>query len=170
MVLMLRKAAWRAPWVRRTMAIIDAAERRDIDGLAADHTSGPDAARILTGTGVDDGVGHDLDGVLAGDEVDDLQGVLHDAAREHLLTVVAAVHHEGVGEALHDRALGLLEALLLPAAGRVGQEAGILRVGGDVVREGDLADTDVIESPYVEQLDLGGGTGHDGELPGQSPH
>merc|ERR1712100_401712 len=94
---------------------VDTAQRRDIDGLAADHTSGTDAARVLTGTGVHDGIHDDLDRVLAGEEGDDLACVLHDAHSKHLLTVVATVHHQGVGDALHDRALRLLEALLRPA-------------------------------------------------------
>ena len=48
------------------------------------------------GVPVDDGVHEDLDGVLVGEEVDDLKGVLDDAHRHQLLAVVAAVHHEGV--------------------------------------------------------------------------
>jgi hypothetical protein len=45
---------------------------------------------------VDDSVHEDLDGVLVGEEVDDLEGVLDDAHRHQLLAVVAAVHHERV--------------------------------------------------------------------------
>lgn len=48
------------------------------------------------GVPVDDGVHKDLDGVLVGEEVDDLKGVLDDAHRHQLLAVVAAVHHERV--------------------------------------------------------------------------
>merc|ERR1711924_436033 len=33
---------------------VDTAERRDVDRLATDHTGGADAARVLTGTRVDD--------------------------------------------------------------------------------------------------------------------
>ena len=40
----------------------------------------------------------------------------------HLLAVVAARHHDGVGKTLDDGALCLAEALLLPSASRVGKE------------------------------------------------
>ncbi len=40
----------------------------------------------------------------------------------HLLAVVAALHHDGVGKTLDDRALRLAKALLLPPASRVGKE------------------------------------------------
>ena len=38
-----------------------------------------------------------------------------------LLSVVAAVHHEGVGETLNDGALGLAESLLGVTTSRVGE-------------------------------------------------
>ena len=40
----------------------------------------------------------------------------------HLLAVVAALHHDGVGKTLNDGALRLAKALLLPPAGGVGEE------------------------------------------------
>jgi hypothetical protein len=50
----------------------------------------------------------------------DFEGVGDDADGHELLAVVAAVHHEGVGEALDDRALSFSEALLGISAGGVG--------------------------------------------------
>jgi hypothetical protein len=46
-----------------------------------------------------------LDGVLVGQDVDDLEGVLHDAASHQLLSAVSAVLHEGAGQSLNDGAL-----------------------------------------------------------------
>ena len=43
------------------------------------------------------------------------------------------MHHDRVGEALNDRALGLLEALRLEAARRVRHELGRLGLHSDVV-------------------------------------
>lgn len=61
----------------------------------------------------------------------DLEGVGDDADSHEFLSVVTAVHHQGVGEALNDRALGLTEAL------------GGIATGG--VRDVDwLADLDVV--------------------------
>ena len=54
----------------------------------------------------------------------DLEGVGDDADGHQLLSVVAAVHHERVGEALDDGALGLPEPLLGVSAGGVGDVDG----------------------------------------------
>jgi hypothetical protein len=60
-----------------------------------------------------------------------------DADGHELLAVVAAVHHERVGEALDDGALGLPESLLCVPAGRVGDVDGGSDL--DVVAGGVLA-------------------------------
>lgn len=69
----------------------------------------------------------------------DFKSVGHDAHGHELLAVVAAVHHEGVGEALDDGALGLAEPLDGVAAGGVGDVDG-------------SADLDVVAVVCVEKL------------------
>jgi hypothetical protein len=61
---------------------VDAAEGRDIDGLATDDTSRTDTGGILAGASLHDGIGDNLHGVLAGQEVDELESVLDDLDRE----------------------------------------------------------------------------------------
>jgi hypothetical protein len=56
-----------------------------------------------------------------------------DADGHDLLSVVAAVHHEGVGETLDDGALGLAESLLGVTTSRVGEVDGLTDL--DVVAE-----------------------------------
>ena len=56
--------------------LVDTSEGRDIDGLTSDSTSTSDTGRIFTGTRVDNGLKKNLDGVLRGGEVDDLESVL----------------------------------------------------------------------------------------------
>ena len=118
--------------------LVHATEGRDIHSLATDHTGGANAGGVLTGAGVDDGINGDLQGVLVGEEVDDLEGVGDDADSHELLAVVAAVHHQGACEALDDGALGLPEPLLLVASGGVGHKDGALGLDSDVVLEGDV--------------------------------
>lgn len=70
----------------------------------------------------------------------DLEGVRNDADGHELLAVVAAVHHQGVGEALNDRALGLAESLLCISAGGVGDvdwgaDLDVIAEEGDVSQE-----------------------------------
>ena len=50
--------------------LVDAAQRRHIDGLTTDGTSGSDTGAIFAGSAVDDSVNGDLDGVLVGHDVD----------------------------------------------------------------------------------------------------
>ena len=52
-----------------------------------------------------------LEGVLPGQQVDDLEAVLDDPDGQQLLAVVPAVHHQAVDQALHDGALGLAKPL-----------------------------------------------------------
>ena len=56
------------------------------------------SAREKRGTPVDDRIDEDLDGVLVGEQVDDLKRMLDDAHRHQLLAVVAPVHHQRVGD------------------------------------------------------------------------
>ena len=103
-----------------------------------------------------------LEGVLPGQQVDDLEAVLDDPDGQQLLAVVPAVHHQAVHQALHDGALGLAEPLGGVPPGRVGQELGELVLGGDVVLEGHVGHLDVIAVPLPEQLhrrDLGNNRG-----------
>jgi len=74
-----------------------------------------------------------------------------DANSHELLAVVAAVHHERVGEALDDGALGLAETLDGITTGRVGEVDGLADL--DVVGQGNVPDLDVLVAPLVEQLD-----------------
>jgi hypothetical protein len=124
--------------------LVDAAQGRNVDGLTADGTGAADAGGVFAGAAVDDGVDGDLDRVLVGHDVDlhpsvglplgspelgsggthDLEGVGDDADGHELLSVVTAVHHEGVGETLDDRALCLSESLLGVSAGGVGDVDG----------------------------------------------
>lgn len=50
----------------------------------------------------------------------------------------------------------LAEALLLVAAGRVGEESRVLALHSDVIFQRDVADLDVIESPTVHDAAIGG--------------
>ncbi len=70
---------------------------------------------------------------LSSQQVDDLEGVLDDAHGHQLLAVVAAVHHHGVGQTLHDGALGLAETLGGITSSRVRQVLGVLLFHGNVI-------------------------------------
>jgi len=111
--------------------LIDPPKRRHIDSLTPDGTSRTDTGGVLTGTAVNDSVNGNLDGVLVGGDVDDGESVIDDTDSHELLSVVAAVHHQGVGETLDDGALGLAETLDGITASGVG-EVGVL-VDLDVV-------------------------------------
>ena len=105
-------------------SLVNPPEGRNINSLSPDGTSGTDTGRVFTRTAVDDGIDGDLDGVKVGEEVDDLERVLDDADGHELLAVVAAVHHEGVGETLDDGALSLAETLGGVTTGGVGDVDG----------------------------------------------
>ena len=70
---------------------------------------------------------------LSSEKVDDLEAVLDDPDCHQLLSVVSSVHHQRVDQSLHDRALGLAEALGGVTAGAVRQKLGELLLDGDVI-------------------------------------
>lgn len=70
---------------------------------------------------------------LSGQQVDDLKGMLDDAHGHQLLAVVAAVHHHGVGQTLHNGALSLAETLGSITSSRVWQVLGVLLLHGNVI-------------------------------------
>lgn len=74
-----------------------------------------------------------------GGKTDDLEGVGDNADGHQLLSVVATVHHEGVGKALDDGAVGLAEALDGIATGRVRQVDGRADLDVVAVEEAMLA-------------------------------
>jgi len=137
----------------QVQGLVDATERRDIDGLTTNDTSGTDTGGIFTGTTGLDGVGQDLERVLVGQQMNDLEGVLDDTDSELLLTVVAAVHHQRASETLDDGAGGLTEALLLVATSSVGNPHLSALLGhGDIVHEGQIGDGDVVIGPLAEKF------------------
>lgn len=73
---------------------------------------------------------------LSRQQVDDLKSVLDNADSHQLLAVVAAVHHHGVGQTLHNGALGLAETLGGITSSRVWQVLGVLLFHGNVILGG----------------------------------
>lgn len=140
--------------------LVDPAQWRDIDSLATDGSLGANTGGVLTRTGVDNGVDENLDWVLVGEEVDDLERVRDDADGEELLAVVATLHHQAceasafrdlwcrgkdtpVNQSLNDGHLRLLELLLGITAGGVREVDGVADL--DVVGQGDVLDLDTVE-------------------------
>ena len=86
-----------------------------------------------------------------------------------LLSVVSAVHHEGVGQSLDDWALCFSESLRSISASGVGDVDGLsdldiitansglvpIRISSALlyVRERDISDFDILVAPFVEQFD-----------------
>lgn len=70
---------------------------------------------------------------LSRQQVDDLKSVLNDADSHQLLAVVAAVHHHGVGQTLHNGTLGLAETLGGITSSRVRQVLGVFLLHGNVI-------------------------------------
>ena len=121
--------------------LVDSSEGRDIDGLSLDTSASSDSGGVFSGTAVADGVDDNLDGVFAGLELDDFEGLSHDSHGLDLLTGVATVEGDSAHHAFDDWAGGLLEGTELVAAGGVGHEdSGLGGVDRDVVFEAGVGD------------------------------
>jgi hypothetical protein len=80
--------------------LVNPPQGRDIDGLTPDGSLGSDTGGVFTGTSVDNGVDENLDRVLVGQEVDDLESVSNDSDSQKLLSVVPSVHHQTVEKSI----------------------------------------------------------------------
>ncbi|EEQ41039.1 hypothetical protein CLUG_05166 [Clavispora lusitaniae ATCC 42720] len=131
---------------------VDSSQRRDIDSLSSDGTGRTDSGGVFSGTRVDNSVDNNLQWVLLGQDVDDLQSVLDDSNSLQLLTVVLTVHHQRVGQSLDNWTLSLSESLGSVSTSSVGDE----HWGSDsnVVNQRNVLDFDIFKRPLVEQLDL----------------
>mmetsp|Transcript_83631 Transcript_83631/g.174930 ORF Transcript_83631/g.174930 Transcript_83631/m.174930 type:complete len:252 (-) Transcript_83631:70-825(-) len=144
--------------------LVHSTEGRDIHSLPSNDAGRTDSGGVLSGAPVLDSIDVHLKGVHVRQEVDNLEGMLHDADGHHFLTVVPAVHHHGAAQSLNDGAESLAELLLLESALGVRQESGGAASVGDVVGEGQIRDIQAGVVPLAEELDLGGldiGGGHD---------
>merc|ERR1719309_1160606 len=90
--------------------------------------------------------------------VNDFKSVFHDPNGHQFLTVVPAVHHQGVDEPLHDRTLGLPEPFSSKPASTVGKVPGILLLHSDVVL-GDMSETDTSSQLHLPKRRICGNSG-----------
>ena len=81
------------------------AEGGHIHSLTTDNTSSTNTGGVFTRSSVGNGLHQNLDGVLLGHQVDDIESLLHNLHGVHLLTSVAAVEHQAVSQTLNERAL-----------------------------------------------------------------
>lgn len=88
---------------------------------------------------------------LACEEVDDLEGMLDDAHSHELLAIVAAVHHHGVGEPLHDGALCFAEPLGSIAPCAMGQVLGVLLFHCNVILGRGAYSQEVCQAPATHK-------------------
>jgi len=70
-------------------SLVDSSERRNVDSLSSDGTTGSDTGGVLSGTGLNDGLKDDVEGVLISEQVDNLKSLLENADSLLLLTVLA---------------------------------------------------------------------------------
>ena len=138
--------------------LVDSAEGGAVDRLSTDGTTGADTGGVFTSASISDSVDEDLDGVLAGEDVDEVEDLL-DLTDSHLfLTVVAAARdHHGTDETFDEGALSLLELLGLVATSSVGN-VHLLVDGGEVqvVSERVVRAGDTFVGPLAEELGLAG--------------
>uniref|UniRef100_A0A6G5A3W5 Putative secreted protein n=1 Tax=Rhipicephalus microplus TaxID=6941 RepID=A0A6G5A3W5_RHIMP len=120
--------------------LVHPAQWRHINGLTTHCASTPNACGVFTRSTVDNGIHYDLQWVLSSKKVNDLKRVLHDLHCKQLLAIVAAMHHHGVGQTLHNGALGLAKPLGCITTRGVGQVLGMLLLHCNVVSETDIAD------------------------------
>ena len=135
---------------KKVDGLVDTAERGDVDGLATDNTGRTDACGVFACTGIDNGVDEDLDWVLVGEEVNDLERGTHDLDGKHLFTSVASVKHECAYHTFHNWAVGFAETHLSIASSSVGKKDFFVD-GSNVVSECKVIDLKILVGPLSEE-------------------
>ena len=107
--------------------LVDSSEGRDINGLSSDGTAGANSGGVFTSTAFSNSVDEDLDWVLAGNDVYDLENLFNNQDSLLFLTVGLSrvtlrpvAEHERVYESLDNGASHFLESFLLVSSGGVG--------------------------------------------------
>ena len=127
--------------------LIHSAQWGHIYSLTAHHTCWTHTCGVFTRTPVLHSIHEHLDGVLVGEEVDDLEGMLDNAHCHELLAVVAAMHHHGAHQALNDGAQSLSEASHLVSALSVGKEQLSRFADGNVVHQTQVRQHHILVGP-----------------------
>lgn len=70
---------------------------------------------------------------LSCEQMNDFKGMLDDAHGHEFLAIVAPMHHHGVGETLHNRALGFAKALSSITSGTMGQIFSIFLLHSNII-------------------------------------
>jgi len=135
--------------------LVDATQRRHVDRLTTDRTRTTDTSGVFTGPAVDDSVRDNLQRILSSEQMDDFKSVLDDTDGHQFLAIIAPVHHQRIGQTLHNGALRLSEPLGGISSGGVGKILGELLFNGDVVGQTDVVDDHIVSAPLIKQLDLG---------------
>jgi len=133
-------------------SLVNPSHWRNVASLSSYGTSSTDSGAVLTWASVHDSANADLNWVLAGHHVDDLESVLNDSHGEHLLTVVSALLHEGVDESLDDVTLSLAESGLVESGRVVWEVLGVLLVKVDVIGESHVFALNLGQVPLAEEL------------------
>ena len=103
--------------------LVYSTEWRNINGLPTNDTTRADTGGVFTSAGVGNGIDEYLNGVLAGEEVNQFHSLLDNSDSHLLFTVVPSTRgHQHVGETFNEGALDFLEPTLLVAASGVGHK------------------------------------------------
>merc|ERR1719186_590408 len=80
--------------------------------------------------------------------------LLDNADSHELLSVVAAVHHQGVHQTLNNGALSLPEPLSSEPSSGVGKIPGVLLLHSDVILQGHVRNLNIVTAPLSEKLNF----------------
>jgi hypothetical protein len=81
--------------------LVDSSQWGDINGLSSDGTTGTNSSGVFSRSTLNDGLEKDLQWVLSGEEVDDVESLSEDSHGHLLLTVMSMLsNHQGVDESL----------------------------------------------------------------------
>jgi len=97
--------------------LVDSSHWGDVASLSSYATSSSDPGRVFPWASVHNSRNTNLNRVLTSHNMNNLESVLNNSHRKHLLTIIPAFLHQSIDQPLNDMALGFLEpGLVEPGA------------------------------------------------------
>ena len=139
-------------------SLVDSSEWGNINSLSSDGTTWTNSSGIFSGTTLNDSLEEDLEWVLSGKEVNDLESLSEDSHGHLLLTILSVVsNHELVDKSLDNWAGDLLETFFLIFTSSVWNIHLRLDIlDWEVIRQRLLRALDSIIGPFAEKLSFHG--------------
>lgn len=130
---------------------VDAALGRGVDGGMIDDAAVGNTGRFFPGGGIFEGGKEELEGILAGTGVDEVERVFDDVIEEVFFPRVFPAFHKAINEAFNDVGISFGEAFIGVATEVMKNEGGLKR---NIAFKAGIGDGALFGGPFIEKAEI----------------